>query len=118
MTMLAFLKRSIESAMLLNTNLKFTSDPLFRETELPSSLPKLGVLKLNPSIWTVILRCLWFMGYSSDCESISDARIRAKKAAEILVGYAREHKNVVLVGHGFFNMFVAKELQKMGMIGK
>ena len=86
--------------------------PLFRETGLPSFLSKLGVLKLNPSIWTVILRCFWFRGrgYSSGCESLSDARIRAKKASKILVEYAREHKYVVLVGHGFFNMLVAKEL--------
>lgn len=41
-------------------------------------------------------------GYSSGCESLSDARIRAKKASEILVEYAREHKYVVLVGHVFF----------------
>lgn len=66
----------------------------------------------------MIVRCLWFRGYSSGYESLSDARIRANKASEILVEYAREHKYVVLVGHGFFNMLVAKELQKTGLKGK
>jgi broad specificity phosphatase PhoE len=112
------LKRSIESAMLLNADFKSISDPLFRETELPTSLSRIGGLKLNPTIWTVLLRCLWFTGFSSSCESFSEARIRAKKAAEVLVGYAKEHKYVVLVGHGFFNMLVAKELQKMKLKGK
>lgn len=56
------LKRSIESAKFLNPKLKANSDPLFRETELPTTSTKLWGLKLSPSIWAVILRCLWFSG--------------------------------------------------------
>jgi broad specificity phosphatase PhoE len=108
------LKRSIESATLLNPNINVISEPLFRETELPNLLTKLGGLKLNPNIWAVILRCLWFSGYSWECESLSSAKDRAKVASDLLVEYAQEHTTVVLVGHGFFNMLIAKELQKMG----
>ncbi|WP_255452173.1 histidine phosphatase family protein [Sporosarcina sp. ANT_H38] len=96
------LQRSIESANLLNPNLKAISLPLFRETDLPTPLTKLWGLKLNPNIWAVILRCLWFSGYSRGCESLSSAKYRAEKAAELLVEYAREFETVVLVGHGFF----------------
>lgn len=87
---------------------------MFRETELPNPLTKLRKIKLEPSIWALILRCLWFCGYSRGCESLSEAKDRAKNASEILVEYAQEHISVVLVGHGFFNMFIAKELQKKG----
>jgi len=112
------LKRSVESAKMLNPNLTAISTPLFRETELPVPLTRLWGLKLNPSIWAVMLRCLWFIGYSRGCESLSHSKERAEKAAEVLVEYAQEHSSVVLVGHGFFNMLIAKELQKSGWKGK
>ncbi len=112
------LTRSVESANLLRPNLKAISVPLFREIELPSPLTKLRGLKLNPNLWAVILRCLWFNGYSRGCESLSNAKYRAKKASELLIEYAQEHISVVLVGHGFFNMLIAKELQKSGWKGK
>lgn len=111
------LKRSIESANLLNQNLRVISDALFRETELPS-LPRISGLKLSPNSWAIILRCLWFIGYSKQCESLANAKRRAKKASEQLVKYAEEHKSVVLVGHGFFNRLIAEELKKMGWEGK
>ena len=108
------LKRSIQSAKILNPNIKLISDPLFRETELPNVPTKIGGLKLNPNICAVILRCLWFCGYSWGCESLKNAKDRAKIASDLLVEYAQEQTSVALVGHGFFNMLIAKELQKMG----
>jgi broad specificity phosphatase PhoE len=112
------LKRAIESAKFLNPNLQTISDSLFRETELPTPLEKLWGLKLNASIWVVILRCLWFCGYSNECESLKDAKRRAEKASKFLVKCANEHNNVVLVGHGLFNILIGKELRKMGWNGK
>jgi len=112
------LKRAVESAKFLNPNLSTISDPLFRETELPIPLTRLLGLKLNASIWAVILRCLWFSSYSSGCESLKDAKIRAERAAKFLVECAKDHDNVVLVGHGFFNMLIGKELTKRGWNGK
>ncbi|MEI4800909.1 histidine phosphatase family protein [Bacillus sp. NPDC077411] len=112
------LKRSVESAKLLNPKLKAISVSLFRETELPALSRKLLDLKLKPSNWAVILRCLWFCGYSNECESLNNAKRRAKKASQLLIDYARKHKSVALVGHGFFNMLIAKELQRMGWKGK
>jgi broad specificity phosphatase PhoE len=111
------LKRSVESAKLLNPNIKAISVPLFRETELPT-ITKLWGVKLKPRIWALILRCLCFGGYSRGCESLSNAKGRAKKASELLVKYAQEHTSVVLIGHGFFNMLIAEELQKTGWKGK
>lgn len=112
------LKRSIVSARLLKPKTKIISDPIFRETELPVKPGILFKVKLKPNTWAVILRLLWFSGYSNECESLSQAKLRAKKAAQQLIGYATEHKSIVLVGHGFFNMLIAKELKRMGWKGK
>ncbi|WP_419962420.1 histidine phosphatase family protein [Psychrobacillus sp. BM2] len=112
------LKRSIVSASLLNPKTKTISDPLFREIELPANLTILFNIKLKPNNWAVILRLLWFCGYSNKCESFKQAKFRAKKATKLLISYAKEHKSIVLVGHGFFNMLIAKELRNMGWKGK
>ncbi|WP_410896193.1 hypothetical protein [Neobacillus sp. 204] len=48
---------------------------------------------------------------------MNQARFRANKAAQQLIDYANKYKSVVLVGHGFFNMLIAKELQKKGWKG-
>lgn len=112
------LKRAIESANILNRRVEIISLPVFRETELPAPFAKIFGLKLNPKMWAVIFRCLWFIGYSKDCESFSYAKKRAEKAAKILVEYAQEHQSVALVGHAFINMLIGKELRKMGWKGK
>lgn len=111
------LKRAVESARLLNPVIKIISDPLFREAELPSYSSKLFNVKLKPSIWAIVLRILWLSGYSYKCESLNQAKFRANKASQHLIDYANEYKSVVLVGHGFFNMLIAKELQKKGWKG-
>ncbi|WML44837.1 histidine phosphatase family protein [Neobacillus sp. PS3-40] len=112
------LKRSVDSANLLNPKTKVISDALFRETELPIHSTGLFGIKFNPTIWTVILRLLWFSGYSNKCESLSLAKYRAIKASEQLIDYANEYNTVVLVGHGFFNMLIAKELKRKGWKGE
>lgn len=111
------LKRSIESAKLLNPNIMAICSPLFRETELPIPTAKLWGIRLNPIIWAVILRCLWFIGYSSRSESLGCAKQRAQEAAKVLAEYAQVHKAVAFVGHGFINQLIGKELQKMGWVG-
>lgn len=112
------LKRSIESAKLLRNNVLVMTDTLFREVELPIPSTKLGNIKLNPQVWTAILRCLWFCGYSNRCESYKSAKERAKKAAVQLIEYAEEYHLVVFVGHGYFNLLLAKELLKRGWNGQ
>lgn len=112
------LKRAVESARLLNPAAKVNSDPLFRETELPCNSTRLFNVKLKPGSWAIILRILWFSGYSYQCESLNQAKFRANKASQQLIEYAKDCESVVLVGHGFFNMLIAKELQKKGWKGR
>jgi hypothetical protein len=49
---------------------------------------------------------------------LKDAKIRAEEASKFLVNCTKEHHHVVLVGHGFFNMLIGKELKRMGWNGK
>ncbi|MGP4040984.1 hypothetical protein ACTWP4_13965 [Gracilibacillus sp. D59] len=105
----------MESATILNPNTSLTSMTIFRETELPRLSVK-GV-KLPPNAWAFLLRSLWFLGYSEGCESLAHAKQRAKKAARLLIEHAQEYESVVLVGHGFFNILIVKELLRLGWKG-
>ncbi len=74
-------------------------------------------IKIPLKYWVILLRSLWFLGFSKNTESISVAKARAKQASEKLIELADEHHSVLLVGHGFLNYFVAKELQKQNWKG-
>ncbi|MBG9544320.1 phosphoglycerate mutase [Cytobacillus firmus] len=112
------LRRAIESARTLNPSAKIQSDPLFREMELPMPDINFPGVRLRPNTWAVLLRLLWICGYSQGCESYSEAKYRAKRASLKLTSFAKEHQHAVLIGHGFFNLYIAKELQKSGWTGK
>lgn len=111
------LERSMESAALLTKRTGIIADELFRETELPIIPETLG-LKLRPNTWAVLSRWMWLCGYSRYCESLANAKQRAKSATSRLIQYAERHQTVVLIGHGFFNHLITLELQKMGWKGK
>jgi broad specificity phosphatase PhoE len=108
------LKRSIDSASLLRTNVKTISSSLYREIELPVTSKNISGIKLSSDIWAVLLRILWFSGYSTNCESYNSAKKRAEAATNNIIEHTSKHKKVVLVGHGFFNRLIAKELQNKG----
>lgn len=109
------LVRSVESAKTLGCADVHVKDPLFCETALPHFGS--GSVPLPIGVWLVLLRLLWLFGFSRNGESLRDARRRARQAAERLVEFAAEHQNVLLVGHGLINHFIAKELLKMGWLG-
>ena len=111
------LHRSIESARLLNSKAPIISLPLFREAELPILSDQFGKIKLTPNEWIVILRGLWLAGYSRECESLNQAKQRARTACEQLVSYVHEYESIAVVGHGFFNQLIAKKLRQMGWKG-
>ncbi len=112
------LKRSIDSAKLLRKEVHVVTDKLYREIELPVPSTGLWNIKISPSIWLILLRCLWLVGYTNDCESYKSAKQRAKKAVGQLIEYAEEYQKVAVVGHGFFNMLMVKELLNLGWDGK
>ena len=111
------LSRSVESANLLNAE-GTVSDPLFREAELPQFNIDFLKVKMNPGLWAVSLRVMWLLGYSKGCESYRSTKRRALQAADKLIESTESHQTVVLVGHGFFNRMIARELRRKGWSGR
>ncbi|WP_446012018.1 histidine phosphatase family protein [Candidatus Electrothrix sp.] len=102
------LPRSIQSAHALGVRTIHLSSPLFREIKLPY-FDRITI-RLPLRLWVPILRTLWLLGYSNHTESLPTARARTQAAANQLITLAREHKSVLLVGHGTLNHYIAKEL--------
>ncbi|WP_339547715.1 histidine phosphatase family protein [Pseudomonas sp. RA_35y_Pfl2_P32] len=88
-------------------------DALFCEAQLPFGHWKRP--RLSPFTWAFILRILWLCGYSGGVESAGTAKMRASKAAERLQSLTREG-SVLLLGHGFMNRMIAKQLVKDGWV--
>ncbi len=108
------LPRAVQTAKNLSSDLIL--DSLYREVEF--SLPKIFIpLKLRPLMWMTLCRFIWFLGFNCQVESVRKTIMRAQEAADYLVSFAKKQNNVVLVGHGFFNFFIANELRKKGWIG-
>lgn len=85
---------------------------MFGETNIPHF--GRGSLSLPVGVWVVLLRVMWLFGFSKNGESFKQAKKRARLAADKLIALAEVHQDVLLVGHGFFNHFIAKELKKRG----
>ncbi|MDX7857563.1 MULTISPECIES: hypothetical protein [Aeromonas] len=86
-------------------------DGLFCEAQLPYGhwiLPR-----LSPFAWAFILRILWLWGYSHRVESVGTAKMRASTTAQRLQSLASEGP-VLLLGHGFMNRMIARQLEADG----
>lgn len=104
------LKRSLDSASALGFQHVHHSKPLFREIAIPHF--DNGEFSMSIDHWSIFLRVISIFGFSRNGESLLMARRRAKEAASALVKLAEKEKRVLLVGHGFINYFIAKELLK------
>lgn len=109
------LERSVQSAKALGCTRIHHQDMLFGETAIPHFHG--GSITLPIGVWVVVLRVLWLFGLSRNGESLVNARRRAAKAAERLAEFAVEHGAVLLVGHGFMNRLIARELKRRGWAG-
>lgn len=109
------LGRSLDSAKALGFTQIHLKDPLFRENSIPHFSG--GSVTLPINVWVVVLRILWLFGFSRNGESLANAKGRARQAAAQLAKFAAKHKSVLLVGHGFINHFIAKELLANGWMG-
>ncbi|WP_019243300.1 MULTISPECIES: histidine phosphatase family protein [Bacillus] len=107
------LKRSIDSAFYLKKDYEFQTHSLFHEVGIPTA-SNIFFLYMKPNSWNIFLRILWLLGYSKDVESYRLAKKRAKLAADYLIGFSHKYNHVALVGHGFFNRMIAKQLKKEG----
>ncbi|MBM7605099.1 broad specificity phosphatase PhoE [Metabacillus crassostreae] len=112
------LKRAKDSASFLTKGRQVESHSIFREVDLPIPSGNVFGIKFSPKTWLTLFRILWFCGYSNNNESLSHAQERVKKAAQFLINEARKHESVTVVGHGFFNLLVAKQLKNEGWISE
>ena len=109
------LQRSIDSARVLDREKHLISDGQFNEAGMPSASWK--TLKMFPNTWAVIFRLMWLFGYSKNAESYKEAKQRASEAAIKMIDLAKEHGQVIFVGHGIFNRLLVKELKSRGWTG-
>lgn len=106
------LPRARDSAALLGSHLPVRIDAVFNEADIavvPFSF------SLRPGLWTAAGRLVWLAGAVTQ-ESYSVAKIRAARAAAILLAEAEaEAGSVLLVGHGWMNRMIAGVLVRHGM---
>ena len=107
------LPRSVESATEFFPRRAAVADSLYREAELPYALPLWG-LRLPFSVAVAVARVFWILGMHGEAESYSMTRARSKRAAKKLAESATRNGCVILVGHGFFNYLVGRQLKRAG----
>lgn len=104
-------KRAHETMALAAPGQDARADALFNEAPLPP--PRFKRAKYLPKTWNVLARIAWLFGHSLDGESVTESRMRARRAAEELHEAAADGK-VFLAAHGWFNRMIRKELRKLG----
>lgn len=109
------LLRSKQSAQALGQNEMFWVENIFREVDLPHTHWIFPMLP--PLTWSAVFRVAWFFGFSTDVESLPQAKVRACRAADRLVELAQENGSVFHVGHGIMTMLIARQLLRLGWSG-
>lgn len=105
------LRRAKDSANLLGVKVSEESI-LFNEASIPQA--NIPLLKLRPKKWLMILRLLLLLGLGKQDTSLKASKKQAKEAAQKLLTYSKEHRTVLLVGHGGMNWLIHKVLLKEG----
>jgi len=108
--------RSRESAHAIAPHAELISDILFEEAPLAS--PRIPMIKLGVPAWAVMSRILWHAGYHPEIENYGRSKLRAQKAADILIAKAKSDGTAVLVAHGYFNAILGRELARRGFRSK
>lgn len=102
--------RAQQTAAMAAPHMKAVEDPLYNEAPLP---PPQWKIRFKPRTWNKYARAAWMLGHSLGDETVSEARLRAKSAAEALHEHAAVGK-VYLAAHGWFNRMIRKELIQIG----
>lgn len=103
------LPRSVQSAEALAWSGQIRSSPLFDEAAISIAPVRLC---LKSSTWILLGRASWLLGASAP-EGVAACRARARDAADALANSAR-NANTALVGHGWMNRMICRELRKRG----
>jgi broad specificity phosphatase PhoE len=108
-------RRALETAARLGVTDKVRVEPALREVGFPESLAL--PVRLSPVAWVLIARAMQMLRCCECDEPVPATRARAAIAAETLSQLADDHGTLVVVGHGWFNRFVARELRRRGWHG-
>jgi broad specificity phosphatase PhoE len=106
------LRRSVESAKLLVPEFRHHVSFEAREAELP--IPRFMKIKMSARNLCALSRLAWFMGWSAQTESLTQARLRAGIVAQELEALSRQKGSVLLLGHGIMNLLIAQRLRAQG----
>ncbi len=109
------LSRTVQTLNLFNKKPNLSSK-IFNEAQLPYSNRRF--IKLPAKVWAPIFRVAWLFGYKSNSESFAEAKRRAELGADMLIGFSKENKTLLLVGHGIMNRLIVKALVKRGAVVK
>ena len=108
-------RRALETAARLGVTDKVRVEPALREVSFPESLAL--PVRLSPVAWVLIARAMQMLRCCECDEAVPATRARAAIAVETLSQLADDHGTLVVVGHGWFNRFVARELRRRGWHG-
>ena len=105
--------RAFETARKAAPHAEIESSDLFWEANLPP--PTWNGVKFLPKTWNILARAAWMRGHKLDGEGITDADLRADRAADYLIERASEGK-VFLAAHGWFNRMLRPRLKRRGWV--
>ena len=104
------INRSIKTGKAISQ--KIEENKLFNEAEIP--LIRFPKFKKKAKFWIVISRILWMYGVSTKCESYRATKKRVNSAIEFIDSYLKTNNEIIIVGHGFINHMLKKQLIKSG----
>ena len=109
------LPRSQETALaIFGDKYPIVADSIFREFEI-KIINASSFFKLPLGVWQAFSRGSWMLGYNHQgIESRSEAKLRARQAAENLIKVAELEETAILVAHGMLNGAIEGELKKRG----
>jgi broad specificity phosphatase PhoE len=104
------INRSIKTGKMISQRIEVNK--LFNEAEVP--LIRFPKFKKKAKFWIVISRILWMYGLSTKCESYRATKKRVSSAIKFIDSYLKTNNEIIIVGHGFINHMLKKQLIKNG----
>lgn len=105
--------RAIETATWATEGRVPETHAVFNEAPLPP--PRFARRKYLPKTWNILARTFWLNGHKLDGESVTEARTRARDAADLLHQTA-QGQTVYVAAHGWFNRMLRRPLRRLGWV--
>lgn len=105
-------RRAIESGEVLAASAERRVAVDAREAPLPTRIA--WPFSHRPATFVVAARTLWLLGFARAEESKQQVELRARHLVIQLSASARDFGHVALVGHGYMNIFLRKQLEAAG----